>query len=171
MIPIMTRELFLAEIERECSIAIHLFEKIPAGGAEYRPTPGQRSTLELLRYLSVCGIASAQGAVDGDITGAKELWRRSADMAFEEFPAAMERQRDDLLTLVRSIPDENFATHTAKYPTGEMLPLAEALLRSTYKWLVGYRMQLFLYAKAAGAAEIGTLNNWIGMDMPAAQPA
>ena len=37
--------------------------------------------------------------------------------------------------------------------------------------LVAYRMQLFLQAKAAGNASIGTANCWGGMDRPAVPSA
>ena len=40
---------------------------------------------------------------------------------------------------------------------------ARAIMSGPLKWLTGYKMQLFLYAKATGA-EIGTSNAWGGYD-------
>jgi hypothetical protein len=48
-------------------------------------------------------------------------------------------------------------------PGGGELPLGAALLNGPFKWLTSYKLQLFLYAKANGAA-IGTVNAWAGMD-------
>ena len=43
-------------IFKEIDICLHLHGQVPEGGMDYRPTPDQRSTLELLRYISVCAI-------------------------------------------------------------------------------------------------------------------
>ena len=39
---------------------------------DYRPGEGQRTTLELLRYLCFCGIGGARAMADGDWDGYKE---------------------------------------------------------------------------------------------------
>ena len=41
-------------------------------------------------------------------------------------------------------------------------PLGRALLEMPLKWMTAYRMQLFLYAKAAGAVDLTTADNWRG---------
>ncbi len=53
---------FLSEIE----IVRHLTTKVPADRMDYRPSEGQRSALELLRYLASCGVGSACAMVDGN---------------------------------------------------------------------------------------------------------
>ncbi|HVZ39658.1 MAG TPA: hypothetical protein VHI13_10305 [Candidatus Kapabacteria bacterium] len=167
---IITREQLLGEIINECNICLHLHSKISPDAQDFRPTPGQRSTLELLRYLSVCGIGSAQGAAMGDYAASAHIWQRNAEMTFEGFPAAMNQQIAELQELINGFTDDDFATRTAKFVTGETLPLGFLLVRSTLRWLTAYRMQLFLYAKASGSPELNTVNNWVGIDMPAEQP-
>lgn len=151
---------------KECDICMHLYGKLPKGALEYRPSAGQRSTLELLRYLSYCGIGGARAAFEGKWDAFQEAAGRAAEMPAEEFPAAMERQKREIRDLFERITDAQFATQPASEPTGEKVKLARALLDMPLRWMTGYRMQLFLYAKAAGNAEIGTANCWAGMDWP-----
>ena len=49
-----------AVMQRECDICVHLFSKFDAAGYDYRPSPGQRSTIELLRYLAISPSAGLQ---------------------------------------------------------------------------------------------------------------
>jgi hypothetical protein len=50
-----TKEQCLKSIETEIRLIKHLATKIPQGKEGYRPSEGQRSTLELLQYLSASG--------------------------------------------------------------------------------------------------------------------
>lgn len=148
----------------ECDIAVHLCSKLPEGSAEYRPAPEQRSMLELLRYLAGCGIGSARAMRDGDWAGYKAAMERVAEMTVEGFPDAMRLQKDELTALFAGLGDDDLATCEATLPWGEKVTLRRALVETTLKWLTAYRMQLFLYAKAAGNTSIGTANNWAGVD-------
>jgi hypothetical protein len=148
----------------ECDVAIHLHGKLPEAAADYRPTPKQRSTVELLRYLSACGIGSARAMCEGEWEGYKEAMGRVEDMPLEGFPEAMQHQKQALEALFEGLTDEDLTSREAVLPWGEKVSLGRALLETTLKWLAAYRMQLFLYAKAAGNASIGTANNWAGVD-------
>lgn len=150
----------------ECDICTHLFGKIPEGGFDYRPTPGQRSMRELLAYLSYCGIAFSRAMIENDWEPYKAAAEAAKDLAPEEFPAAMERQKADLRAAFAGITDADLDERRATVPWGRELPLGKALLDLPLRCLTGYRMQLFLYAKAAGATEISTANCWAGVDMP-----
>ena len=150
---------------RECDTCLHLYGKIPEGGLDYRPTPEQRSTLELLRYLSFCALGGARTMVDGNWDGYKELAEAASSMEADEFPAAMERQKDGLRQLFAGLTQEDLETRTATLPVGDEVPLEIALVLLPQHWMVGYRMQLFLYAKQAGNKDIWTPNCWVGIDM------
>src|SRR5215831_6994855 len=52
---VLTREELVASLQNEVRILLHLAAKIDRAQLDYRPTPTQRSTIELLRYLSVMG--------------------------------------------------------------------------------------------------------------------
>ncbi len=160
----------LDAILTECDIAVHLHGKLPEGSLEYRPTEGQRNTLDLLRYLSFCAIGGSRAMVEGGWEGYSEVAERSKTMEAADFPAAMERQKNELRGYFAEISDDDFATKDAAKPTGETVKLGRALLDLPLKWMVGYRMQLFLYAKAAGNTEIWTPNCWAGIDWEKPQP-
>lgn len=154
-------------LRHECAIAIHLHAKLPPGAADYRPTPKQRSTLELLRYLAGCGIGSARAMREGTWDGYKEAMERVADLAYEDFPEAMRRQERELGTFFDGLAEADLGQVESTLPWGEKVTLRRALLETTLKWMCAYRMQLFLYAKACGNETIGTPDNWAGVDAPA----
>jgi hypothetical protein len=149
---------------RECDIAKHLFTKLPDGALDYRPTPGQRSTLELLRYLTICGIAGIRAMVEKNMRVVTDYEARMADMAAGDFPAAMDRQKGLITEYFASVDERTLETEQAKLPGAGAMPLGAALMNGPLKWLTAYRMQLFLYAKASGARELGTANAWAGID-------
>lgn len=151
---------------REIETIRHLATKVPAGGHDFRFTEGQRSTLELLRYASFCGMGGALAMTHGNWDGYKEWSEKTSALEASEIPAALDAQAAGLKGLFAEISDEDFAKKRVKTPVGEEMPLGRALLETAGKWMVGYRMQLFLQAKAAGNADIGTSNCWVGMDMP-----
>src|SRR5205814_980033 len=55
-VPMMTKEEFLDSCAHETRVIRHLAGKILPGGLDWKPTPVQRTTLELLRYLTSCAI-------------------------------------------------------------------------------------------------------------------
>jgi hypothetical protein len=137
---------------------------------DYRPTPDQRSTLELLRYLSYCAIGGARAMADGSWDAYREYAQAGAEMGADEFPAAMERQREELRTFFGGLTQEQVETQMATTPVGEEMPLEKALVLLPLHWMVAYRMQLFLYCKQAGNEEIWTPNCWVGSDMEKPTP-
>ena len=66
--------------------------------------------------------------------------------------------------MLEAVPDEDFMNKEAKVPWGQTDKLGRALLEFPYRCIVGYRMQLFLYAKQAGNDKLNTANNWVGVD-------
>jgi hypothetical protein len=89
---------------------------------------------------------------------------RAQRMAAPQFPAAMDEQRAELKQLFDSLGDADLLERQGLLPGGGLQPLGAALLQGPAKWLTAYKMQLFLYAKATGAADIGTSNAWGGVD-------
>lgn len=162
----ITKQDLLDSLLNEIEIIRHLATKVPAKGLDFRFTKDQRSTLELLRYCSFCGVGGALAMVKGNWDDYKEWSTGSAALTAEQIPAALDKQADALRGLFAEITDEAFTKQKAKHPLGHELPLGRALLETSLKWLTGYRMQLFLQAKAAGNDSIGTANCWGGIDKP-----
>ncbi len=152
-------------ILKECDTCLHLYGQIPPGGLDYRPTPDQRSTLELLRYLSFCAIAGARTMAEGGWDTYKELAERAGTMTAEAFPEAMARQKEELTAFFEGLTQEQIETQVATLPLGDKVPLERALVELPQHWMVAYRMQLFLYAKQAGNADLWTPDCWVGVSM------
>jgi hypothetical protein len=161
----ITKEQFADSMIRECDIAIHLFSKLPPEAYDYRPSPEQRTTTELLRYLSVCAAGGIRCMSENNWKLFSEEYRtRVEEMAPADFPAAMERQKKEISDFFAAVSEETLLTQEAPMPGGGMLPLGAAILNGPLKWLAAYKMQLFLYAKAAGAGDLKTSNVWRGTD-------
>ena len=162
----LNKDDLLDSLLREIEIARHLSTKVPPGGLEHRLSEGQRTTLELQRYLCFCGVGGADSMYRGSWDGYKEWEARCANLKAEEIPAALDQHADGLKGLFAEISAEQFDTQAAKTPLGEELSLGRAMLEIPLKWMTAYRMQLFLQAKAAGNDELWTANCWAGIDMP-----
>jgi hypothetical protein len=160
----MTRDDLLTLMLRECDLCLHLHGRIPAGSMEFRFTPSQRSTAELLRYLSFVGLGASRAALAGDWAPYQALAREAAALAPADFPAAMERQKHGLRGFFADLGPRDLEERTFTQPWGDVMPLGRAILALPYASLVAYRMQLFLHAKAAGNAALSTANCWGGRD-------
>ncbi len=161
---VLTRDQLTDAMLRECDICVHLHGKLAPGAFDYRPSPGQRSTTELLRYLAACGIGGLRSMTEKNWKRFAEATARLADMPGERFPEEMARQKADIAAHMAGLTEEMLRTHEASVPPGIAMPLGAAIVNGPLKWLTGYKMQLFLYAKASGAPDIGTANAWAGMD-------
>jgi hypothetical protein len=156
----------LALMLRECDLCVHLHGKVPAGKMDFRLTPPQRSTRELLRYLSFIGEAAVRCMSENSWDPYGALQKRAESLEPEGFPAAMERQKEGLRDLFARIEDSDLREKVFELPWKEKAPLGKAILALGYGSLVAYRMQLFLHAKASGNAAISTSNCWGGIDTP-----
>lgn len=153
-------EAFIHSYSTESDICIRLAGKMPAGGLDYRPTPGQRNTVELLRYLSKGPYNGVRRIVAGDWTLGKPAVELSKDMPASDFAAQMQWQKEEVARLVRGADPVDLERGTMLLPWGETAIKGEALVNLPLKWLVGYRMQLFLYLKSAGASQLATPDLW-----------
>ena len=162
----ITKEQLAWSLVRECDITQHLYGKLGPDAWDYRPSSGQRSTAELLRYLAMCGIGGIRWFESGNLDVWKEHQARVADMAPADFPDEMNRQKREIEEFFSNVSVELLATQEARPPTGDKMPLGAAIMNGPLKWLAAYKLQLFLYAKATGAAQIGTANAWAGIDWP-----
>jgi hypothetical protein len=153
----------LDSMRHESAVVKHLVGKLSPDKLEYRPSPGQRSTIELLRYLTICGIVAATRCITGTWEHAAAADKRASHLRIDDIPKAMDEQMAAMDRLFANLTDEDLSTRAAKMPSGELCTLGESLMNVALKFLVAYRMQLFLYAKACGA-DIGSSNCWAGTD-------
>ncbi len=160
----ISREHLLEAILHEINVCKHLFTKVPEGEFDYRPSEKQRSTLELLRYLATCAIGPIESMVGEDWNVYTKREEEIAEMEPEAFPAVMDRQAEAVREAFGKISDDDLLHKSVRAPgVGETL-LGTAIMRTSYAWLVAYRHELFMRAKAGGNHAIGTANNWAGID-------
>lgn len=164
----ISKQFLLDGMLHECTVTQHLFSKFRPDGFDYRPSGEQRTTTDLLRYLSVIGIAGTTCIAEQDWKRFGEFTARSAALAPADFVPAMDRQKAELVAFFAGVTEQDLETRQGALPGGAKLPLGAALMNGPFKWLTAYKLQLFLYAKAAGARDIGTLNAWQGKDKPPA---
>ncbi|MGE4158163.1 MAG: hypothetical protein AB7F75_03615 [Planctomycetota bacterium] len=163
----ITLEQYTQSVCHEMSVIRHLYGKVPVSARNLRLAPNGRSTLELLRYLSVCGIGPAKALVKSDWNLAREVIAASATLEWDDIPAALNTQERELKALLSTLKTSDLSNNTV-YPWGETTTLGPALVNTVLKFLTAYRMELFWHAKAGGA-QITTPNCWRGTD--AAMPA
>jgi hypothetical protein len=167
---VLTKDELIASLQSEVRILLHLAGKIDRNQLDYRPTPKQRSTIELLRYLTIMGpeliLAIKAGTFDWAV------WQASLDAAnrldFDQTLAAIGNQTKGYAELIGQFSEDELRSEV------EMLLFPKSSRGALIVNLVlcgcaAYRTQLFLYLKACGRDELGTTNLWAGVD--AAAPA
>ncbi|MCZ6788159.1 MAG: hypothetical protein O7E54_13440 [Planctomycetota bacterium] len=158
------RQLLLDSMLHEIEVIKFLGARVPPGNLDYRPSPKQRSTLELLQYLTLCGHRIAEIVLTENWDLREKYAKESELVTLESFAAAMDRQAERLRQLVSGIADEEWSTRTVRLPWGHETSVPGLFLDATIKFLVAYRMQLFLYLKAIGRTDLGTAQCWLGRE-------
>ena len=165
----LTKEEFKQACGEEIRVIRHIATKIDPAKLDWRPSENQRSTIELLRYLSLCGAGTVKALLGNDWSVIGKYQESADKMGLDGFDQAMSNQEREIGTLIDAVSPGDLSTHQCKLPWGVTEPLGDALLGTALRFLIAYRMQLFLYAKQSGASELNTHNAWVGMDQP--QPA
>jgi hypothetical protein len=165
---VLTQSELVSALQDEVRILLHLATKVDRAKLDYRPTPKQRSTIELLRYLSMMGPTlityTLTRSQDPNIWGdaAKAADARDLDQAV----AAIAAQSDEYARQLANVSDADLRVERDSL-TGGKTSLGATLVTLVLASCVAYRMQLFLYLKSCGREELGTMNLWAGMDAPA----
>src|SRR5579872_1623803 len=163
---VFTEEELIASLQNEVRILLHLASKIDRAQLDYRPGPKQRSTLDLLRYLSVMGPALTAYIKAGKFDGA--AWQAALSAAsgknFEQVLAAIEAQPKQYEQLIGDYAEPEFGVEIEIF--GRKASRGSLLVNLALCGYAAYRTQLFLYLKACGRDELNTMNLWAGMDAP-----
>lgn len=165
---VLTKAELIGSLQNEVRILLHLTTKIDRSKLDYRPSPKQRSTIELLRYLTMMGPALVQGAISG--TFDTEAWTAAAKEAdaktFDQTLDAIRAQTGIYDQLLSPLPDAAFREQITLF--GPPTSRGSFLVNSVLSGCAAYRTQLFLYLKACGREELNTMNLWAGVDAPPA---
>lgn len=165
---VLNKPELIALLQKEVRLLLHLTTKIDPDMLDYRPTPKQRSTLELLRYLTTSGpvlISYAKGQpMDADAIA--EVTRAANARDFDETLAALAGLSDVYAELLEDLSDDDFRGEIM-WVDGSQISRGQFLVNYVFGQAAQYRLQLFLYLKACGREELNTMNLWIGADVPA----
>jgi hypothetical protein len=162
---ILSTSELIASMQSEVRILLHLASKLDADSVDYRPSPGQRSSLELLRYLSFMGPTIVRFALASppDFTIWLQAEQASRGLTFDEAVARIGEHPAEYAALLGAVPEEKFRepfTDFAKRRTTVGAFIVSLVLCGH----AAYRTQLFLYLKSCGQTSLSTVNLWAGVD-------
>lgn len=162
---VLTKSELIASLQNEVRILLHLAGKVDGSNLDYRPTPKQRSTLELLRYLGIMGpelvkYALAETPSFDDWTKAEQA---SATRNLDEAIATIAGQAEHYKTLLAGVSDATFRSEMTDFD-GSKTTRGSFIVNLVICGSAAYRTQLFLYLKASGQEALGTMNLWGGSD-------
>lgn len=168
---VLSKQELTALLQNEVRILLHLAGKIDRKTLDYRPTPKQRSTMELLQYLVVMGPmivrAIKAGAFDGPAWGAAAAEANA--MNFDQVLGAIQKQSSTYPELIAAYSDEDLRGEIDLFGSGKS-SRGTVLVNLVLGGHAAYRTQLFLYLKANGRDELNTMNLWGGVDAPMPTP-
>lgn len=167
---VLTKDELIRSLQHEVRILLHLAGKIDPTLLDYRPTPRQRSTLELLQYLTVMGPTLVRMAQAGkfDVPAWTEAETAAARLSFDEAVAAIAGHADEYAALLGGMTDDDFRAEVQMF--GRRTSRGAFIVNLVLCGCAAYRTQLFLYLKACGRHELGTMNLWGGLDAPPSEP-
>jgi hypothetical protein len=161
---VLSKDELLATLQKEVRILVHLTTKIDRAQLDYRPTPKQRSTLELLRYLTIMG----PGLIEAANTGFdRAKWGAATEIAnardFDQTVAVLAGHAKDYERLIGAMSDADFRAPMNAFD-GTPTTKGAFIVYMVLGGLAAYRTQLFCYLKACGRSELTTTNLWAGVD-------
>jgi hypothetical protein len=171
---VLTKEEAIASLQNEVRLVLHLMSKIEPSMLEYRPSPKQRSMIELCRYFVVMAPVQLRFIVAGNFTMETWIaaWRPEEAAAnslnLDQVKAALAKQPALFADLLKPCTESDFRTEIEMF--GNKATRGMWLIRLPLTHYAAYRMQLFLYLKACGREDLNTMNLWAGVDGSAAPP-
>jgi len=167
---VLTKDELISALQNEVRILVHLAGKVDKSKTDYRPTPSQRSTLELLQYMAMMGptlLAVARtGKFDRETMGA--IWTpaeaASKAMDFEQAVSAIQKQGAEYKRVLSDWTDDDFRAGMDMF--GTQTTRGALIVNLVLGGHAAYRTQLFCYLKSGGRDELNTMNLWGGVDGP-----
>jgi len=163
---VLTKDELIASLQNEVRILLHLAGKVDRNKLDYRPTPKQRSIIELLRYVSVNGPGLGRVVKEGKFDLA--AWQASLDAVksvdFDQTLSAIEKQSSGYAEMLGGLSEADFRAEIEAF--GNKTSRGAFIVNAGLCGSAAYRMQLFLYLKSCGLEELNTMNLWAGVDAP-----
>jgi hypothetical protein len=165
---VLTKDELIKSLQNEVRILLHLASKVDPAKLDYRPTPKQRSMLELLQYMTIVGPIHLRAVMSGafDLDAWRNTWRAEEVAAkarnLQEAKDAIAKQPALFAELLGSCSDTDLRAEIEMF--GRKASRGSMIVSLVLCHYAAYRMQLFLYLKAGGREELNTMNLWAGMD-------
>ena len=165
---VLTKEELIGSLQNEVRILQHLCTKIDRSMLDYRPSPKQRSTIELLSYLSNMGPGLVQAAKTGTFNPAEwtEATKTAEARDFDQTVAYLATHADMYAKLIGPMTEADFREPINMF--GNPMSRGSFIVNLVLAGCAAYRTQIFLYLKACGRDELSTSNLWGGADPQAA---
>ena len=165
---VLTKSELIASLQNEVRILLHLVGKIDKTAIDYRPSPKQRSVLELLRYLSMMGPTLIRIARnEADFAAWKVASEEAESRDFDQTVAVIAQQKQTYEALLADMPDDLLRAEIDNFD-GSKTSRGVFIVKYVLQGHAAYRTQLFLYLKSCGCEELSTRNLWGGVDAPPA---
>jgi hypothetical protein len=162
---VLTKEELIGSLKNEVRILLHLAGKVEPQMVDYRPTPKQRSTVELMRYLTYMGPSLIRAIKTGGFD--VETWQATVAeanaMNFNQVVAKIEGLGNLYADLLGGFSDEDLRGEIDLFGRGKT-SRGVMLVNMVLGGHAAYRTQLFLYLKSCGRDELNTMNLWAGVD-------
>jgi hypothetical protein len=164
---VLTNSELITALQNEVRVLLHLAGKVDRTELGYRPTPKQRSTAELVKYLSMMGPTLVRYilAEPPDV----EIWTRAEDASklidVDQAVAALAGHHDLYASLL-DVPEGVLRAEVTDFD-GKTTSRGAFIVNLVLCGSAAYRMQLFLYLKASGQADLDSSNLWGGVDRAA----
>jgi hypothetical protein len=168
---VLTKQELIASLQQEVRILVHLAGKVDKSKLDYRPTPKQRSTLELLQYMAIMGPTQVAVIKAGTFNRAalSSVWgpaeAGAKAMNFDQAVAAIQKQSAEYTRLFSAWTEADFRREIDLF--GTKSTRGSLLVNLVLGGHAAYRTQLFCYLKSCGREELNTMNLWAGVDGPA----
>ena len=158
----MYKEHLLLNMSRELMLLKQIGTFVKEEDLQFRPNEKVRSTYELMQYLSTIGSYMMRWLVKDDITDEvrAEIREYRNTLSIQNFSERIDRQWEEIQSYMAMITEEDLLLKEASLPTKEKMPLGAAIIHAPIKWLSAYRMELFMYLKMNGHADLSTREAW-----------
>lgn len=162
---VLTTSELITSLQNEVRILLHLAGKVDRNILDYRPTPKQRSTRELVRYLSMMGPTIVRYALADppDIA----IWTAAEEAAgsrdYDQSLVEIATHPATYAALLGEVPDSVLRADFTDFD-GNRTTRGAFLVNLLLCGCAAYRTQLFLYLKTSGRAELDSSNLWSGVD-------
>jgi hypothetical protein len=167
---VLTKDELIGSLRHEVRILLHLASKVDPAKLDYRPTPKQRSILELLQYMAIMGPTQIAVIKTGIFNRAtlSAAWRPAESagkaMTFDLAISAIRNQSDDYVRLLSDWTEADFRAEIDMF--GNKSTRGRELVNLVLAGHAAYRTQLFCYLKSCGREDLSTMNLWAGIDAP-----